>query len=68
MVVPQTIENAKDEVWITFVPTQEDTWINIPIYLQKNRDIEVFDLWFEMGSNTKEFWLNRGVAVICDNN
>lgn len=68
MIVPQTIENAKDELWITFVPTQEESWINIPIYLQKNRDIEVFDLWFEMGSNTKEFWLNRGVAVICDNN
>jgi len=67
MVVPNTIENQKDELWLSFVPLQT-RWINIPMYLQKNREVEVFDLWFEMGENDQEFWYNRGVAVICDYN
>lgn len=67
MTVPHTIENQKDELWLSFVPLQP-RWINIPMYLQKNREVEVFDLWFEMGDSQKEFWYNRGVAVICDHN
>jgi len=68
MIVPQTIENQKDELWITFVPLEEEKWINVPLYMQKNRELEVFDLWFEMGSNSQDFWYNRGIAVICDHN
>jgi len=67
MTVSLTIENQKDELWLSFVPLQSH-WINIPLYLQKNREVEVFDLWFEMKTHTPEYWYNRGVALICDNN